>query len=322
MNLNQPKETLKKRKRVLIYLIFLSISAFFWLLIKLNNVYTLKIPVRLVLTDPPPGLWLEDESREQTIETEVQSTGFVLLRLSLQFKKSPELPASLQSLNPRKTNQNEYYLTAQALKTFIAANLNLSPEEVIITENQLNFKASTLESKLIPVVPNLEMSFELRFGPYGKPMVAPSEVEVFAIRQVLDTLTALPTKKASYKNVRDDIADSLDLVFSHPSMRAFVSKVFVFQDVEEFTETSFSVEIEPMAELGLRLFPNRIKLIVNVALKDFNQISQNNFQVEVDTAGLARRSPQLFLRVSNLPDNVQLVRMEPEKVEYLIPAMR
>ncbi len=318
----QPREEIKKRKRVIVYLIFLVFSSLLWLLIKLNSVYTVKLPLTLSFFDPPKGIWLEDEYREQKLDIELQSRGFVLLRVAFLYKKVPVINTSLQSLSPRKINQNEYYITAQSLKSFLAGRFGLSSEEIIIGDNELRFRANPLTSKKTIVIPDLEITFDQRYGPYKPAQIEPDSIEVFAIRQVLDTLKFIPTERTIYKNVSESFSDSLKLVFNHPSMSALKQKVIYFQNVEQFTETTIIADIEPLEGTSLKIFPNRTTLFINVAVKDFGKLNAAEFQVEVDTAGLAQRKPQLLLKVTKMPTEIQLVRIDPDKVEYLIPAIR
>ncbi|MCE1202264.1 MAG: hypothetical protein LWX09_09240 [Bacteroidia bacterium] len=318
----QPREEIKKRKRIFVYIIFLAVSSLLWLLIKLNNVYTVKMPVTLHFSDPPAGIWLDDEYREQQLETELQARGFILLRVVLTNKKEPVIHTSLRSLSPRKINQNEYYLTAQSLKSLVASHLNLNAEEVMLADNELRFRANPLASKKLKVVPNLEISYDQRFGPYGPPQTYPDSLDVYAIKQVLDTLKFITTEKASYKNVRSSISDSLKLLLTHPSMSVQKNKVYFELQVEQYTETHFIVDVEPVEGANLRIFPNRTTIILNVALKDYDKLGVSDFQVEVDTSGLAKRNSRLFLKVSRMPSNAQLVRLDPDKVEYLITSAR
>lgn len=317
-----PKEEIKKRKRVIVYVLFLAISGLLWLLIKLNNVYTVKMPVTLALSDPPTGVWLEDEYMELRLETELHARGFVLLRVALVNKNEPRIHASLKSLSPRKINQQEYYLTNQSIKSLVAAHLKLNNDEVIVAENEIRIRVNPLTSKKVKIIPNLDITYDRQYGPYKPAAAFPDSIEIFAIRQVLDTLKSITTEKATYKNLRNKIADSLRLIFNHPSMSATTNKVLVYQQVEQFTETKLVVNIDPLEGLAVKLFPNQTQLILNVAVKDFNKLNAADFQVEVDTSGLARRSDWLYLKVSRLPDGIQLVRMEPQKVEYLLTAAR
>jgi hypothetical protein len=319
----QPKEEIKKRKRIFIYLIFLTISSLLWLLIKLNNVYTVKFPITINFFDPPKGIWFDDEYHHQRLDIELQTRGFVLLRVAVVFKKEQTINASLQSLSPRKINQNEYYVSAQSLKSFLASHFGLSSDEIILAENELRFRANPLSSKKVIVIPDLKIDYDQRFGPYKPALIEPDSVEVYAVKQVLDTLRFITTEKAFYKNVRNNLSDSLKLVFNHPSMSASKHKVSFFQSVEQFTETTMITDIEAHEGTSLlKIFPNQTTLYINVALKDFGKLNPADFQVELDTTGLAQRKPLLYLKVTKMPEAVQLVRLDPEAVEYLIPATR
>ncbi|HMM12898.1 MAG TPA: hypothetical protein PKE03_12455 [Bacteroidales bacterium] len=322
MNRQQPKEEVNKRKRFMVYMIFLAISGLLWLLIKINNVYTVKFPVTLTFSDPPPGIWLEDEFITQELEAELQSRGYELLRVVLFNKKKPIIHASMRSLSPRKVNQYEYYVTAQTLKNLVASHLGLGPDEVVIAENELRFRATQLTSKKVKVVPRLDIFYDPSFGPYGQPEITPDSIEIYAINSVIDTLKFIPTEARTYRNTRNQLADSLKLNMQHPSMSAAHKKVFFVQQVEQFTETTALVDIESGDAAGLKIFPNRTLVIYNVALKDFGKVDAGGFTVEVDTSGLAKRSAHLFLKVSRIPPGVQLVRLDPGKVEYLIPVTR
>ena len=70
--------------------------------------------------------------------------------------------------------------------------------------------------------------------------------------------------------------------------------------------------------LNLRFFPEMMKVKCLVPVKDFASINGASFKVLADTAQLHRLEPLLDIRLVKVPENVQVLKTEPDKVEYLI----
>ena len=89
-------------------------------------------------------------------------------------------------------------------------------------------------------------------------------------------------------------------------------------EVEQYTEVDIEVPVKVTDTLNLRLFPETIKVKCMVPIRDYAAITGSSFRALADTAQLHRLQPVLDVRLTKVPQHVQVVRIEPEAVEYLI----
>ena len=91
-------ETFKNNKKLRVFLLFLLLSFMFWTLIKLSKEYISEVPFDLTFTEVPENKLLQNVP-ESTLTLTLKTTGFKLLRYSLQRKK---LNYSLSSIERKK----------------------------------------------------------------------------------------------------------------------------------------------------------------------------------------------------------------------------
>jgi len=88
--------------------------------------------------------------------------------------------------------------------------------------------------------------------------------------------------------------------------------------IEQYTEMDIEVPVRASDSLTLRFFPETVKVKCMIPIRDYASVSSASFQVLVDTAQLHRMEPLLRVKMAECPDHVQVVKIEPTQVEYLI----
>lgn len=69
----------------------------------------------------------------------------------------------------------------------------------------------------------------------------------------------------------------------------------------------------------LRTFPSKVQVTVQVGLKNFKSVTENDFLVGVSYADvIGNKSEKLPLTIKKHPDVVSHVRVTPSSVDYLI----
>ena len=67
-----------------------------------------------------------------------------------------------------------------------------------------------------------------------------------------------------------------------------------------------------------KLFPSEIKLLFNVGLSRFDKIKESDFGVSVDYNSIVADVNSLVVTIYKQPEFVQNIRINPERVEFLI----
>ncbi len=145
---------------------------------------------------------------------------------------------------------------------------------------------------------------------------------------MIDTLSYVNTELLTYKGLSKsvDVRATILPPGMHPLLQAHPESVEVTIHVEEFTEAHIEVPLEVQCEDGagpyeadrLRLFPNKVSLVLLVALRDFHQVQADLFSAYVHCPDAAHDEPQLEVKAGPVPGFVKMEAIRPAKVDYLI----
>ena len=306
----------KDKSRFLTFCIFLLIATVLWLIIKLSKEYTTQSVVTLVYTEVPVNKWVSTPS--QTVKFSFVADGFVTLRHLLVPKQKRVVEIPLSEVPYRLEGGFTYSYSSQYVADRLAHSLDIVAGNITINDDKQFFNMEDLQSKELAVKVPLEVSMQRQFQLYGQPEVVPDHVTVFGPKNMLDTLTQINTLPLQATNLSGPLHSVLALDLYDGAIRSEVSEVTVGIDVEQYTETDIEVPVSITDSLELRFFPEKISLKCMVPIRDFASITPQSFLVQADTAQLHRLQPLLDVRLLRVPDYVQVIKMEPTQVEYLI----
>lgn len=299
------------------FLFFLSLSAFFWLLIKLSDKYTVAYTFKLQFTDVPAEFWMPDEDTHE-IKVSIVITGYNILRIRLVKSNKPELSISLAQVPYRRQSGNTYSISAQSLREEFSAGLNIDASELLFSENEIFFKLEKLQTKTVEVKLQNALQFRNQYDLYSEPKITPKKIKIFGPKAELDSITFIETKKLQRADVYENFSTSLGLNLPSENIKAEDDVIQVEIDVASFTEASTMVEIEKPSHPQLRLFPAEALVFYSIALRDYQNVNELAFRLEVDTSQLSTRPSHMKVVLSSAPEMVKLKRIVPDRVEYLI----
>ena len=306
----------KDKTKFLTFLIFLCISAALWFLIKLTKEYTTAADFTVVYTEVPVNKWIS--TPEQIVKVSFVADGFITLRHNLirRNKRCVEIP--LDEVPYRLEGGFTYSYSSQYVADRVAEWLGVPSGNVTVNDAMQYFNMEDLQSKEVAVLVPLEVTTQRQYSVYGTPRVTPSSVTVFGPKNVLDTMTAVYTATLHAVNASEDIVRTLPIDYYGGAIRAEVHDAEVTVDVEQYTETDIEVPVTVTDTLSVRFFPETMKVKCMVPIRDYATITGSSFQVLADTAQLHRLQPLLDIKLVQVPDQVQIIKTEPDQVEYLI----
>lgn len=315
---NTLQVNIKKRKRLVVFILFMLFSSLLWLLIKLSSFYTLSFDIQLKIVDSPADIWISDEASTHSLKAIINAKGFQLLKISYFSRKPVEIKIPLSIVPFRKQNQHTYYINTINIKEFITADFGISENDISFSENEINFNVEPIMSAMIPVSFTYNFHFKNQFGQYGDIKQNFETVEVFAPKHILDTLSLVSTELVEKKGIMESFSGTAKIVFDEKMFRPLNKHIEYEVDVEKFTESKVKIRIHKPAKPQLKIFPDHVEIFFNVATKDFDKINTEEFIAEIDTTGLFDRKQFLNLRVLKTPIEAKINRISPERVEYLI----
>ena len=314
----QIKEEIEKKdkSKALTVLVFLLISAVLWFMIKLTKEYTSQTTFIITYAEVPVNKWVS--TVDQRVKLSFVADGFITLRHILIREQNRVIVIPLNEVPYRLEGGNTYSYSSQYVAERVADWLGVPAGNVTINDDKQYFNMEDLQSRELPVKVPLDVKTQRQYYVYGQPQPNPAQLTVYGPKNLLDTMTAIYTVPLHAVNASEDIVRSLAIDFYNGAIRSDVASVEVLVEVEQFTEIDIEVPVKVTESINLRFFPETMKVKCLVPIKDYASINGASFKVLADTAQLHQLQPLLDIKLVQVPDNVQVLKTEPDKVEYLI----
>ena len=306
----------KDKSSFLTFLVFLLIAVVLWFLIKLTKEYTTQTTFTVVYTEVPASKWIS--TPEQQVKLSFVADGFVTLRHHLVRPQKRVVNVSLKEVPYRLEGGTTYSYSAQYLAESVADWLGVPSGNITMNDDKQFFNMEELQSKELSVEVPLDVKAQRQYLVYGSPQIEPAVLTVYGPKNVLDTMRAVHTAVFHAVNAGERLMQRLPIDFYNGAVRSEQQTVEVTVEVEQYTETDIEVPVKVKDTLVCRFFPETVKVKCLVPIRDFAAVNASSFLALVDTAQLHRLQPLLDVRLEQIPPHVQVVKTEPEQVEYLI----
>jgi hypothetical protein len=312
------------RRKLPIFIICLIIATFIWGLIKLSNVYEETIQVKIQFVNQPTDQVVAHKA-DTTVYTLVKAEGFQMLfwhwkiynsRLRIDLTKLP-LPKS------RDKNGHQVQVPAiQVIKT-MAMESRLPGIITKVYPENFDFFVSQRISKKVPVVPLLDIDFASQHKLYNPPKCEPDSVIISGSKADLQTINSVSTTLLRHHRLKADVSSVLQIenLWTHKGVLISHKDAKVFLDVENYTEASVDLAVKvdtKGTDDNIKTFPETVKVVYQVAIKDFKRISADDFEVRVVYDPNQAHDAKLNVILSKRPDKVFVSRIIPENLEYVL----
>ena len=299
------------------FLVCLLISTGLWLLIKLSEEFDTQNSFEIKLVDVPTSQMLTD-NEQLTVKFSLHANGFETLGSKLLADSKRIATISLSKIPYRVENGSTYSFNSQYVAEQIANILDVSASDITMNEDKVYFEMEEMKSKVVPVVLQSDIHTQQRFDIYGLPIIEPAIVTVYGPMNVLDTVESVSTQLLSRSGVNGNIVEQVGLDLCDGLLHCDVTEVTVNIEVLQFTEQELVVPISVPDSLKMRLFPETVKVKFIVAMKDYPSMKADMFHVGINPSQIDGGSALLDLKLDGRPENVELISVDPQRVEYLI----
>lgn len=298
-----------------VFAICFLLSTLFWFLIKFSKEYTYYVEYPVSYVNHPIDKYLQ-ESPPGEVKVKVRAYGFNFLK---NVFSSQELQIDMSKLS---SNKSEYYWSTESGRSSIAQGLT-GFAVLDIEPDTLFFNYSTKTKKLVDVCLTKELSYKENYIQYGDVVIKPSKIEVYGPEHILDTLSCVYAEPLVLQNVREDVAEDLNIFMPHKLLSSKVNTVKVSQKVARYTQITKEIPIRvknlPKKE-DYYLKPDKVELSYWVAMSDVGKLSENDFDVYCDYKELQmtdRTSLNIFLDEDRVPSLAKRVHYYPSLTEYI-----
>lgn len=316
-----------RKRKMYVFLVCLFCSAVFWLVIKLSRDNQATFMQAVALKGIPESMILLDQSAPGFSYT-LQTTGVRLL-ISRYYAQRDTLWLEVASL-PRMLHHGETQLFITNSMLVARLNDGLEPGRQVMSVRPDTLFFGVVEGKKKKFAINFqpEITFQSSFGLYGDMSIEPDSVTITGPESVLDTITGVYAEKVQLFDVNQRVEGFAALVF--PDTRQAVSldvkEIRYVIPVEEFTEYPIEIPLDIVCPDSiasfqpneLKLFPDRVRGVFLVALKDYQLVQPDMFKGHVLCPGVGQDLRQLQVAIDQFPDYMRLESVRPVSVDYLI----
>lgn len=310
-------------RRLLIFAIFIGISAFLWLMNSLSQDYITEIDCPVAFYNIPEDYVMVGDIPAE-IELQVSGRGFKLLKYTIGSIALP-FNIDLQSyFSGNEENQQhihfQYYLSSK--KEQIERFLNDEINVLDVRPSSLQLKFDRLYEKKIKIKPETNFSWAPQHRQKGKLLTIPDSVKVNGPKSILDTIRFIKTEEVTDEDIRENktyVANLLAPEQCNLSRR----QVKVNMRTEQFTENTIEVPINITNKpdtVNLTIFPNKINITYLVSFDDYEIIDANDFQAAINYKDIEQQNEPQELKINLLfvPEEAKILRYWPQKARFII----
>ncbi|MBN2638627.1 MAG: YbbR-like domain-containing protein [Bacteroidales bacterium] len=311
-------EELKRRKDHFTFFICLLIAALAWLLIKLSDDYTVSYPLKVLYAHVPADQILETPE-DSVVTVGFKTDGYNLLDLMMTGRLKT-MKVDLSHVKKEPLGNDNYRISTLNLKENVAAQLDVNEGVLNFSSSYLFIQFKTLEKKEVPVALELQLQFKSQFGLYTS-KISPAMVQIYGTKEMLDSIQSIKTVPIVMNNLDSDQKVEVSLVNPYPEkIRIEPEKIKVDLDVEKYTEFSIKVPVDvSQISPAIKTFPTEITVYYNMFLKDYKDLTPDQFKVVPDIKNLKLKDVKfLNLRLEDKPADAHNARLDPVSVEFII----
>lgn len=297
---------------------FLIVSFLIWMLINLSKQSVTTVSYEVEYYGLSQDKILQENPVDE-IKLLVKGTGYKLFATNFSDKK---IKLSVDKL--RKISANDFYFLTKNQKNSIQKQLTsgLLLEDVL--QDTIYLKLGRLQSKKVPVLPNLAVKYKLGYDAAEKVLIIPDSILISGPELQLKEINAIQLPELALQNVSSNVTEKLPITLpvSLNKVKMSHNNVLIKIMVNKFTEGEFEVPVSVKnisAKQKLNIFPKKVKIVFKIGLNDFDKVTADSFEVICDFKEAVNNEHQYLIpKLKNKPNYVSSVRIVPNKIDFLI----
>jgi hypothetical protein len=309
-------------KKIVAFLICILIASFLWIVNALNRTYTKTIAVPLKFINLPKNKALSSEL-PKFIQADVKASGAKLLFID--FKKNEnEIIIDFNNFSSKKIHSNNLAINTALSIGNLSKLFNTEVELIKVKPDSIYFSFGKAYQKIVPVISDLQIDFDTLYNYGDKVKISPSSITLYGDSLLLSSIDEVKTEKIILNNLNKTIKQKATIVLPEEfEERIGISQKEVNLDinVDKFTELNLDVPVETInvpKGFELKTFPDKIKLQIKVGLLEYDSLRPEQFRVIVNYADITKNKNKLPVKIDQQPENIKIIKIIPQKVEFLI----
>jgi hypothetical protein len=320
--IKRPKDG-RLRNRFSVFLVCISLSTLMWGLIKLTKEYEAPVKYHVIPWKLPDNKILVGNP-DSIITLTLNANGFELFSRMI-FRRDNSVTVDLSKIKLHRDGDNYTGIVRSSnLLKSISEQLPAGAKLIGVDTDTLHFTFRKSHRKRIPVHAALTLDFTRQYQLYDSLGIRPDSLWIYGLEEIVDTIAYINTEKKAIRNLNSNYTLTLGLVLPHtkPAVKLSVDSVTVVLNVEKFTEADIEVPVSLFSDsksVSYRTFPEKVMITCRVAMRDYKRLDPSLITAVVDyEAAVKSGNNRVAVEVRRKPKFVKIIRIEPEKVEFLI----
>jgi len=305
---------------VMVFLLFVMLSACLWLLSSLGKQQTITFSIPIKYRDMPEG-FVVNSRMPRTVDVEVRDMRQNLIMMRYFSDRCDTMEVSLKewfdsvSCRSMVDNASLHNVISRKLRLGSSAKVEqFYPHELVIGYARLH-------KKVVPLKLSSDISLRRQYI-YRSPIsVTPQVVTLYGSEDALKEINEVTTKTVSIQDLSKDWSgDVLVSVDSRVKVQPKMAHVEV--EVEPFTEQRVELPIVTVNVpdgMVMRTFPAKAYVVFNVGLSHYNDADSSSFVVMADyEQAQSAQDERVRLKVKSSVSFARQVHVMPQEVEFMI----
>ena len=302
-------------KEFLIFLFFFALSGTFWLLMAMNETYEREISIPVRLVDIPKNVVLSSDTTV-VIRVNVRDKGYTLLT----YQYGDKLHTVRVSFKNYVKKDGTGLVSSTELQKLIYQQLFSSSRIMSVKPDKFEYYFNYGLMKRVPVRLNGKVEPGQSYY-FSKLEITPDSVDIYANKDVLDSIKYVSTVRLNYKNITDTLIKDVNLRKVR-GVKYVPSTVKLTACPDILTEEKFDVQVTAVnmpAGKVLRTFPARVTITFTCGVSMFRSVHPEQFVVVADyNEIMAEPSEKCNIYLRSIPHGVRNARLNVSQVDYLI----
>lgn len=299
-------------KNLRIFLLSLVFASALWLYISLNLSYSLDVSIPIeILTTKSQAL---TEEIPNTIDVKVKGKGWDLLNILI----SKDLK---YSLDISKLKKDSKIITEQ----FVNERLNLQQSVSILEINPdtISINFDKVFEKLVPLKNNIVLNLKEGYSIVGNPVLIPDSVKLQGASYLLNKIKFIPTEAKVINNVNSDIQGVVNIKDTLSNLIKVDLKQVNFRykiqlSAEKNLEDLLINVLNVPLDKEVLLIPPKLNVSLRGGVEQLSQISPSDVIVNVEFGKLENDTLGFVIPDLIIPNETSLLKIEPQKLQYII----
>lgn len=305
-------------KKLSTYALFLFISFSFWFLSMISKTHetTLQVPVKYINF---PADKVLVSSPVSFVDARIKAPGSSIVFYNLFNFSKLSLDIQQANTKPKKGGSEVFWLMNSKRKE-LSEILSSSMELIAINPEKLSIPFSDKAKKKVAVKLNQSISLKPEIW-FANPIVLiPDSVMIYGEQQQLDAIAFIETEELILAEVDENATHTLGISIPD-GLQCKVNEIETVIEVESFVEQmlKYKVQVKNLKKgYAIKLFPEVVQVTLRAPKDKYSMLQTDFLNLTVDASLINSENRALTIEVENLPSFIQLQRVYPSKLEFLL----